>query len=582
MEKSNEKKEVGIVFVADHWGTYTGGIDVLNESLCKELAYVVDQSSVSVICLVFGTFGTKKIEEWKKQGITLVPYTEDKGENIDEMCKRARKAVVENSSCQRYIWIGHDIITGEKAYKLSEEPEDKFALVLHTEFFSVHANRQSCMMDYKSEDKERKYREQERLLEIADWVFCVGPIIYEHYIGKRSDIQMIIPGLEINNKLERRGRFNLIMTSGRFGEDTKHQKRWEEFVLGIGKALDNLVEKGKRVFDYQVYIYGFSTAYTDEILQKICKEIIGEVKKNTKHNVNINLNLQRFDKERTDYIDMLKECSVFVMSSWVESFGLVAWEALEMGIPIVISQNSGIYKYLEKELGYSLRGLCGSFDVSSGDVAENMGKAISDILSSEKVEESAEKLRLEMLKQNRWEKCAITIAKTLGIKNVMSDEVFTDNPYFGFIYSKREFMLDELKKRIETKRINNKIIFFDGVSNENILKDDAFFVSLFELLLAKNNIEVYFGYPTEKAINERISQMNKEAVDIENLKKKTKLIAGLKEILKDKLCKAGMEFKEETYADIFDRIYLVPLDKSPNVYINIIDDDWYFTIKYEK
>ena len=29
------------------------------------------------------------------------------------------------------------------------------------------------------------------------------------------------------------------------------------------------------------------------------------------------------------------------------------------------------------------------------------------------------------------------------------------------------------------------------------------------------------------------------------------------------------------------RIHLVPLNKSPGVYINILDNEWYFTLKYE-
>jgi len=55
-----------------------------------------------------------------------------------------------------------------------------------------------------------------------------------------------------------------------------------------------------------------------------------------------------------------------MMPSWHEGFGLVAWEAIAAGIPLILGKNSGVYRYLLEnypgaETGYvyavDLRGL---------------------------------------------------------------------------------------------------------------------------------------------------------------------------------------------------------------------------------
>ena len=578
MCKQDIDKKVGIVFVADHWGTYIGGIDVFNEKLCKEMAYVVDQSCVSVVCLVFGEVATQYMQECEKQGVKIVSYIKEQEEVEEAICSNARKLVVTETKCQYYIWIGHDTITGEKGFKLSSiNEQDKFCLILHTDYLSTNVNKIEASRHFSD-----KIKEQENLIKNANWVFCVGPILYERFRNwqrNNKEVVMIIPGLEINNKLENRGENNLIMMSGRFDDDTEHQKRWTDAVQAIGNAMNKLAGKGRPILDYQVIIYGFSEGYTEE--QLCCKreELLKKIR--TKYKINMSLRLVKFDKERKEYLNDLERCSVFVMSSWIESFGLVAWEALERGIPIVISKNSGIYKYLDAELGYSLRGLCGSFDAGQGDVIDEMGKVISDMLSAKKVLESAEKLRVEMLKKNRWEKCAINMAKTIGIEDVMSDQVFTDSSCVEFIYFKRKFMFDELKKRVENGRVSSKIVFFDGISKKNILEDDKFFLALYELLSGKTEIDVYFAYPTRNAISERISQVDYEKVDIDILSEKPEFISNLKVNFEKIIRENKIDFDEEKLQKVLNKIYLVPLDKSPNVYINIIDDDWYFTIKYE-
>ena len=588
MKKKEKGQKTGIVFVADHWREYTGGIDVFNEKLCEEMAYVVDCSEVSTICLIFGTMCTQYRNDYEEKGIYLVSYRTAEDEILDEAYyKRVRKEVVNAAPCAKYIWIGHDLQTGEKALKLSEiESEDECAVIFHTDYFSMHPERPDQIeRREKKDDYENRCDRQMDLAQKVNWPFLVGPKLNKRF-GKVKKAKQIIPGMDVNCRKECLGNYNQIMTSGRFDENTKSQKKWLEVCIGIGRTIDILADRELNT-SYQVIVYGFSRDYSKEALEEMRKKAVKEIKEQTKNHINVNLDFRYFEKDRTKYLETLAKSNVFVMSSWMETFGLVAWEAVEMGIPIVVSENSGIYEYMKEELGYLLRGLCGSFSVVGKDPTQEMGKAILDILTSDKVKESAEELRKQMLKRNRWETLAIEIAKTIGIKNVMSADVFNDNACFEFVYASRKLFLDELKKRVQSKRIDNRVVFFDGISAENILNDSVFWGELLEMLCAedKRNVEIFLGYPTEKAIAERISQIDKESVDVEKLKNKVKAIAQLKEEFKynwENCVYRDYKFNKEEFKNAINRIHLIPLDKSPSVYINVLDDEWYFTVKYEK
>lgn len=582
MDKQDKMKNVGIVFVAEHWGEYYGGIDVFNEYLCKATAYVVDHSSVATICLVFGVVNTNLIYKYRDKGIYIVEYRASVGEKEEDIQFLSRKKISEEVPCKEYIWIGHDLRTGWKALALAKlnQNKDKSAVIFHTDYFTMNIDRESeqqILID--GMDFVGKNEKQIELAEKADCVFCVGPVIYDKF-KNLPNAYTIIPGLNMSEK-EKPGEYRVIMTGGRFNESTESQKRWLDVCDGIAEALKIMKDRKMKPQSYQVIIYGLTIEKVD--LKQKAIEIKGRIK--SKSGIDISVSVKKFDATRIDYLNMLAKSDVFVMSSWKESFGLVAWEALELGIPVVISENSGMYRYMEKELGYLLRGLCGSFEAGIGNTEQEMGKAIADILFwKDKIKKSTELLQKEMSKRNKWETLAIKITKYLGIKDVMSDDIFQSQDCFEFTYAERKLMLDELKKRIENQQISDKIVFFDGISSKNILEDKKFFISLIDMmsLEMKQKVEVYFVYPTKKAIEERITQINEEKVDLGELKKKADKISELKESLEKMWEEKYFQCDQLEFENCLSRIHLVPLNKSPSVYINILDNDWYFTIKYEK
>jgi glycosyltransferase involved in cell wall biosynthesis len=60
----------------------------------------------------------------------------------------------------------------------------------------------------------------------------------------------------------------------------------------------------------------------------------------------INLQSLPFTQDRDELFDELKAASVCIMPSWHEGFGLVAWEAIAAGVPLIVAVKSGVYKFL--------------------------------------------------------------------------------------------------------------------------------------------------------------------------------------------------------------------------------------------
>ncbi len=572
-----EEQKKGIVFVADRWGEYYGGIDVFNQKICEAMSYVVDQAKIKVICLVFGKVSDPLKEDAYERNIIVLDYQKENFQSEDEVCRQAVKLVRKKVSNIELIWIGHDVITGSRAYKMSKiNSGDKAGVIFHTDYYEVSENGENDREWLEQEEKRDKHIEDQiDLGHDVDYVFGVGPMVSSKLSKKCSrKIEMLIPGLEDKFKCD--GNFGNILIAGRFDEKTKKQKNWEMVCEAIAFALNDI----SRPADITITFLGFKSSANLQLLQE-------KFEKKIKENTNCNPRVQviYFDHKRVDYLKILARSGVFVMASQKESFGLVAWEALSLEIPIVISTYSGLHEYLKEQLGYMLRGLCGEFEGKSDSANEQMGKSIAEILKNSKNIGKATKLLREKMGKHKWETTAIQLAKRVGIKDIMSADIFDNQDYAEFTYAKRELFLEELKKRVQNKMITKRAIFFGGISREILEYDENFLVSIPKLLCTegKEKIEIYFCYESIGAVKQRIEELSKESgADSETLYDKAKKAAMIKQTLKQLYCDKDIEKEtQKRFEEIENRIHVIPLEKCPSVYINILDEDWYFTLKYE-
>ncbi len=574
-----KEQKKGIVFVADHWGEYHGGIDVFNQKLCEAMSYVVDQEKVKVICLVMGTVADALKEKARARNIIVLDYTKEDSEQEDVICERAVKLVRKNVPNIDLIWIGHDVITGNRACKMSEiNLNDKVGIIFHTDYYGVSENEGNNDWGEQEDKTNDKIENQIKLAKYADWVFGVGPMVSSNLSKQcNRDIEMIIPGLE--EKIKSDGSFGNILVAGRFDEKTKGQKNWERVCEAIGYMLNEV----ERPANITITFLGFNPNLESTKLKELQSNLQSKIKEKTSNSPRVKVSI--FDVKRVDYLKKLARSAVFVMASQKESFGLVAWEALSLEIPIVISTYSGLHEYLKNQLGYLLRGLCGEFDGYSDDANKQMGKSIAEIFKNNENINNATKLLREKMDGHKWETTAIQVANKIGIKGVMSAAIFDNQDYAEFTYAKRELFLEELKRRIQNKKIERRAIFFGGISREILEYDENFLMALPKLLCSegKESVEIYFCYESVEAMKQRMQELDEErGADRKILYSKAEKASVIKDTLKKLYCEKNIsEETDKSFEEIENRIHVIPLEKCPSVYINILDDDWYFTLKYE-
>lgn len=128
----------------------------------------------------------------------------------------------------------------------------------------------------------------------------------------------------------------------------------------------------------------------------------------------INIQALPFTENRTQLFEDLQSSSICLMPSWHEGFGLAAWEAIAAGVPLIVSQKSGVHRLItEIECGLYTQ-WTQSIDVL-GQVdepyfrPEDKTRLAAIILSTARDYESwkdrALRLREAMLRAYSWRSC---------------------------------------------------------------------------------------------------------------------------------------------------------------------------------
>ena len=90
--------------------------------------------------------------------------------------------------------------------------------------------------------------------------------------------------------------------------------------------------------------------------------------------------------DEKELFDELASSSLCIMPSTYEGFGLTAYEAIAAGVPVIISKQTGLFKFLNSWKGKSINGLFKSIDIHGGiqdngkEYAENDLHALSECI----------------------------------------------------------------------------------------------------------------------------------------------------------------------------------------------------------
>lgn len=324
-----EATEAGVLLVlASEWLPRHGGLSTFNRKLCSGLA----KSGADVICYVPSASSDEKTDA-SAAGVTLV----DSPSKSDGVLGLRRKPPL-GPDDEPTVIVGHDHITGDVARGLRRDfyPSAQLIQIVHTapgeiEVFKEQPEGRSSAG--RADEKEAALRD---ILNEADCVLCVGPKLFAstqhllHSVNPSQKVVRIDPGFEARPSKEDRSPIPQVLLFGR-GEDVL-LKGLDLAVCATAKVNPSLFKRPVRLF-----IRG-APINTGDTLRSRLLQIAGEA------------GFELMVREYTTDLELLRQdimCSSLVlMPSRAEGFGLVGLEAIELGVPVLVSRNSGLGELL--------------------------------------------------------------------------------------------------------------------------------------------------------------------------------------------------------------------------------------------
>lgn len=404
-----------IYVVSTEWGGSKGGINVFNKSLVEALTRVVS-NDVEVNAVAASSTSTHASLGPRHRRLTYDGTTTSLARVIEsDLLRRPDRP-------KTIAILGHDVHTGSHAIGAREILNEKSIHCLAAVF---------CHMDYSAYQRfkgtvpsvlTQKIEEQRRIVCEADRVYAIGPLLKESFERLRADrqvdtpIQEIIPGFpEALAQQEAPNPSNALkfFFSGRIDRDNDRVKNGR---LAL-RALHDAYSKMSRSNDPRwrqrgtFIAYGFPQGAVDRdwFCENIDRAELGEY---------LSLDLEEYSEQEVMF-KQLCDSHIALMPSIHEGFGLVGWEAICAGIPLICSNQSGLAFFLEAcfESNHDLPResvLTISLSDSDKDVATLSSGIQEAARSYERRRSHARKLADYLSRSFTWDDCALSVANGIG------------------------------------------------------------------------------------------------------------------------------------------------------------------------
>jgi len=350
-----QSRQRSFLFAATEWSTKFGGVSSLN----RELAIALARHGHRVSCIVPDA-SDEQIRSALATGVTLAkadPMTGYSGRDLLDACT---KPPIDPPD---YV-VGHDHVTGRGALRIRNcfFPDATYIHVLHTipiesEPHKLNPSAQPAVYGLM------KDRQQREMCIAADVLLAVGPRIFERLgslLGGSKNIHQLVPGL--SQELISIGKCLTAPLSPR--------------VLWIGRTEDRQL-KGLPAFMHMAHLLQYEkldgVRFPKMVVRGLSPETIGDEIKQLSIIAPVEKRAVEWHPYTTEQAELLRDyqaASCFVMPSVFEAFGLVAFEAIAVGLPVIISSESGVGRFLlERHKG--IRGGIGLPDDAVLDVYDD-------------------------------------------------------------------------------------------------------------------------------------------------------------------------------------------------------------------
>lgn len=397
-----------VVFIATAWGPKHGGINALNVDLASAMAAHVE---VPVFCFAANPLDIDR-ENAKLANVSLLTIAADCRDLVDPTLAQPivdelrRRAPDICHPC----WVGHDLISGEAMLACHALWPGKSLLIQHMDYESYEV--------LKDGDGERALQKASRQIDLVRksmLVAGVGPKLASLARGRleepaRNQVLELIPGVPMIEMGAPPTAFSAI-AFGRFDQRTEPVKRSRLAVAGFARAIKNDPTTLGR--DCKLTLLGLDK--DPALLAELNALAFTEAGRN------VIINAASFSESREEVFQLLRRHSMAMMLSFHEGFGLVGWEAIAAGVPLVVSQNSGLFELLDNRMlenrvfSVDVHGAAKPTDLNPDDVASVAHQVLAIARAPMKAREKAQSLARELKGEFTWRRCALQLATAAAV-----------------------------------------------------------------------------------------------------------------------------------------------------------------------
>ncbi len=340
------------VFIADSWGAKEGGINSFNFDLSLACARIAKLRTDCIICCVIPALSDKTCSEIKRDNILPITLQElefcspnASGIIIEHLKAHSELRRLFPEHCNTFL-IGHDVYTGELAEQCAVACNGWSIVYHHMDYASYYLYKNQNIKEYN-----KKIDKQKDILCAADLVCAVGPKLKDSaqdIVRRKENLEVleVFPGISNFVPIEKVSkRFNPVVF-GRVEEDNQRVKQISLAIYAYAKAIANDKDYGIIGPDSRLFVIG----YKDDDIKYIEQEVqrLNENASKIAHKL-CNIVPLPYISSRKQLEEKIAEASVAMMLSFHEGFGLVGYEAIAAGVPVIVSKNTGLYQFLNQQ-----------------------------------------------------------------------------------------------------------------------------------------------------------------------------------------------------------------------------------------
>ena len=324
--RSPSTDKLRVTLLSSEWKTTKGGLSTINRVLAIQLA---KHPSLEV-CVYLPQCSEEDKRVAARHNVSLIEAEERVGYEPNDWLSYLPKVHVVDCV------IGHGTVLGRQVQGIKHNrPHCKWIQVVHTD--------PEELAMYKAYEKrisrgQRKHKNEVELCKLADKVVAVGPKLAETFSrylrpsGKDQDVINLTPGIfsEFSDVKQAPGELSSfsVLVFGRSDNEDFQLKGYDI----AAKAIAELNDK-----TYKLTFVGATSGEEEQVADMLLQQGIDPSQ----------LKVRPFNESREQLAELLCEVDLAIMPSRTEGFGLAALEALSAGLPVLVSENSGLGEALK-------------------------------------------------------------------------------------------------------------------------------------------------------------------------------------------------------------------------------------------